>query len=165
MEQFISEALIKAGIELSSLAIKGTATMVNSKVQSMRKVKDSEELRNRYDEIVNELLVERDQAIRIAQSFKEEYEKVNIDDDDIAYLNTTVKQAISIMSSFASFTQDQKESFDLLVEILNKDTLKTMQLLGFNYKQAIGDPLTEVCANAIKTRLMVSNNKKTNTKK
>lgn len=29
------------------------------------------------------------------------------------------------------------------------DTLKTMQLLGFNYKAAIGEPLTEICANAI----------------
>lgn len=28
-------------------------------------------------------------------------------------------------------------------------TLKTMQLLGFNYKAAIGEPLTEICANAI----------------
>ena len=31
--------------------------------------------RNTYDEIVNELLSEREQAIRIAQAYKEEYEK------------------------------------------------------------------------------------------
>lgn len=29
------------------------------------------------------------------------------------------------------------------------DTLKSMQLLGFNYKAAIGEPLTQLCANAI----------------
>lgn len=29
------------------------------------------------------------------------------------------------------------------------DTLKTMQLLGFNYKAAIGEPLTQICAKAI----------------
>ncbi|SOB47169.1 conserved hypothetical protein [Lactococcus piscium] len=28
-----------------------------------------------------------------------------------------------------------------------------MQLLGFNYKEAIGIPLTEVCSNAIKIKL------------
>ncbi|MPM69444.1 hypothetical protein SDC9_116389 [bioreactor metagenome] len=44
-----------------------------------------------------------------------------------------------------------------LVELLNKDTLKTMQLLGFNYKEAIGQPLTEVCSNAIKFKLQKSN--------
>ena len=39
--------------------------------------------------------------------------------------------------------------FEQLKELIHKDTLKTMQLLGFNYKAAIGEPLTEVCANAI----------------
>ena len=37
--------------------------------------------------------------------------------------------------------------------LLNKDTLKTMQLLGFNYKVAIGKPLTEVFSNAIRNKL------------
>ncbi|MGZ0923154.1 hypothetical protein ACXOJH_00680 [Streptococcus thermophilus] len=40
-----------------------------------------------------------------------------------------------------------------LVALLNKDTLKTMQLLGFNYKEAIGEPLTEACSNAIREKL------------
>ena len=34
-------------------------------------------------------------------------------------------------------------------ELISVDTLKTMQLLGFNYKAAIGEPLTHLCANAI----------------
>jgi len=51
----------------------------------------------------------------------------------------------------------QEENINLLIELLNKDTLKTMQLLGFNYKEAIGQPLTEVCANAIKRKLSGAN--------
>ena len=34
-------------------------------------------------------------------------------------------------------------------DIINVDTLKTMQLLGFNYKEAIGVSLTNLCANTI----------------
>lgn len=34
-------------------------------------------------------------------------------------------------------------------ELISVDTLKTMQLLGFNYKAAIGEPLTKICAEAI----------------
>ena len=41
---------------------------------------------------------------------------------------------------------DAIESFKMLI---SKDVLKTMQLLGFNYKEAIGIPLTELCANKI----------------
>ena len=33
-------------------------------------------LRNTYDEIVNELLSEREEAVRIAQAYKSELEKV-----------------------------------------------------------------------------------------
>lgn len=46
-----------------------------------------------------------------------------------------------------------------LVTLLNKDTLKTMQLIGFNYKQAIGEPLTEACATAIKNKFITQNSK------
>ena len=45
-------------------------------------------------------------------------------------------------------------------ELISVDTLKTMQLLGFNYKAAIGEPLTQICADAISN--MGSKNK-TNT--
>ena len=42
------------------------------------------------------------------------------------------------------------EQFKSLVSV---NTLKAMQLLGFDYKRAIGDPLTEVCADAIRMKL------------
>ena len=41
------------------------------------------------------------------------------------------------------------EYFEQLNELINTDTLKTMQLLGFNFKAAIGEPFTALCANAI----------------
>ena len=40
-------------------------------------------------------------------------------------------------------------SFTSIKELISIDTLKTMQLLGFNYKAAIGEPLTELCAQKI----------------
>ena len=43
----------------------------------------------------------------------------------------------------------QIQPFEQVKELISVDTLKTMQLLGFNYKAAIGDPLTSLCANAI----------------
>ena len=99
------------------------------------------------------MLSEREQAIRIAQAYKEEYEKVHINDSDIEYLHNTLERVISLLSSFTSIEDGEEESMKQLVALLNKDTLKTMQLLGFNYKEAIGEPLTEVCSNAIRNKL------------
>ena len=84
---------------------------------------------------------------------KEEYEKVHIDDKDIEYLHNTLERVISLLSSFTSVEDGKEDSMKQLVALLNKDTLKTMQLLGFNYKEAIGEPLTEVCSNAIRNKL------------
>lgn len=45
--------------------------------------------------------------------------------------------------------QRQIESMEQLKALISVDTLKTMQLLGFNYKAAIGEPLTQICSKAI----------------
>lgn len=153
MEQYISEALVKAGIDLATLTFKRTTTLVNSKIKSLKDERNTEKLRNTYDEIINELLSEREQAIRIAQAYKEEYERVNIGDEDIEYLHKTLVQVISLLSSLSVMEDEKQDSMTQLVALLNKDTLKTMQLLGFNYKEAIGEPLTEVCSNAIREKL------------
>lgn len=58
------------------------------------------------------------------------------------------------------FLKKQVESYEQIKELISVDTLKTMQLLGFNYKAAIGEPLTQICADAISN--MGSKNK-TNT--
>ncbi|MCY7730634.1 hypothetical protein MHY86_02725 [Aerococcus urinaeequi] len=44
----------------------------------------------------------------------------------------------------------QRKSIEQLVDLIQVDTLRTMQLLGFNYREAIREPLTELVANSIK---------------
>ncbi|AVM72129.1 hypothetical protein D3846_02500 [Streptococcus mutans] len=59
---------------------------------------------------------------------------MNIDDEDIEYLSNTLEQVISLLYSFSGLNEAQEQSMKQLVKLLNKDTLKIMQLLGFNYK-------------------------------
>ncbi|HFI0703076.1 TPA: hypothetical protein ACGO43_000423 [Streptococcus suis] len=153
MEPYITESVVNAGIELGILAVKGTTAKINSKIQSMKTEREADKLRSAYDDIVNELIIERAEALRIAQIYKEEFEKVTIKDEDIEYLHNTLIRIISLFSPFGNVTEEQTVSFQQMAELLNKDTLKTMQLLGFNYREAIGEPLTEVCANTIKSKL------------
>ena len=46
--------------------------------------------------------------------------------------------------------QAQLDTINGLKELVSKDVLKTMQLLGVNYKAAIGEPLTELCSSKIR---------------
>ena len=95
--------------------------------------------------------MERDEAIRIAQSYKSELEKVVISDEDIQHLHNTVSNILEIIKSIQianalpkgedeiAKVKSQVESYEQIKELISVDTLKTMQLLGFNYKAAIGE--------------------------
>ncbi len=147
MESAYVQPLVEMGVSLTELAVKGTATAVTNKIKSVKDEKNLEKLRNTYDEIINELLSERDEAVRIAQAYKSELERIVISDDDIEHLNATATRLLDLLRVFSP--NIDTKSFEACKDLISIDTLKTMQLLGFNYKAAIGEPLTQICANAI----------------
>lgn len=110
MDTIYTTELVALGASLAELAVKGTATAVSTKIKAIRDEKNTDKVRNTYDEIVSALPKGEDEIAKV---------------------------------------KSQVESYEQIKELISVDTLKTMQLLGFNYKAAIGEPLTEICANAI----------------
>lgn len=152
-----TEVLTEMGIHLTTLAVKGTVTAVNTKIKAIKSEKDIEKVRTKYDEIINELLSEREEVIRIAQAYKSELERYRISDEDIAHLHRTVEKVLEIFKAMSPETEI--ETYEQIKELISVDTLKAMQLLGFNYKAAFGEPLTQLCANAILTKINTSGKK------
>ena len=159
MESEITAALVNAGAELASYATKSTAATVRTRIKKIKVEKDNNKIRNEYNEIITELLEEREDIIRIAQIYRNELERVQISDEDIESLHRTIEKALDILSVFADGdgTENTIESLKPLKDLISVDVLKTMQLLGFNYKAAIGEPLTQLCATAI-TKIGSKNN-------
>ena len=132
---------------LAELAVKGTASAVSKKIRAIKDVKDAEKLRTTYDSIVNEVIQEREDAVRIAQAYKAELDRIIISDEDIQHLHATISRILDLVKQFSPETPI--ENLETFKDLVSADTLKTMQLLGFNYKAAIGEPLTKLCADAI----------------
>lgn len=154
MEPEITTALAQVGTALTTYAAKGTVSAIRTKVQQIKIERNIDKLNTQYDEIITELLEEREDIIRIAQIYRNELEKVQISDDDIESLHRTIEKALDILSILADSKDSEGsgstiESLKPLKDLISVDVLKTMQLLGFNYKDAIGLPLTKLCANAI----------------
>lgn len=147
MKEAVMTSIAEMGISLASLVAKSTVSAVNSKIKAIKLEKDVEAIRAKYDEIVNELLLEREEAVRIAQAYKAELDRIEISDEDIVHLHNTVERVLELLKKMNS--DIPLESIEQIKELISVDTLKTMQLLGFNYKAAIGEPLTQICANAI----------------
>ena len=141
------DPIVEMGVSLTELAVKGTASAINKKIRAVKDVKDAEKLRTTYDALINEVLSEREEAVRIAQAYKAELDRIVISDEDIQHLHNTISGVLDILKSMSPDLP--VDSFNAIKDLISIDTLKTMQLLGFNYKAAIGEPLTQLCANAI----------------
>lgn len=165
MNEIYTTEFLGLGTALAELVVKGTATAVSNKVRAIKEEKNIERIRNTYDEIINELLSEREEAVRIAQAFKSELEKVVISDEDIQHLHSTVSRILEIIKRIQISSAEpageaaveavkaQVESYEQIKELISVDTLKTMQLIGFNYKSAIGEPLTLMLKNFILSKV------------
>lgn len=163
----MNEVMAGIATQLATLIGNETVTAVNSKIAAMKTEKDIGKVKQNYENILNNLLNERAEAIRIAQTYKSELEKVEISDEDIEHLHNTVERLIEIVKSFLikqnngennQEIQEQINSFEQIKELISIDTLKTMQLLGFNYKKAIGSPLTMILRNFILSKVPTSDN-------
>ena len=153
MDTDASAILVEASTQLAVLATKGTATTVSNKFQSIRQKKQIEDICNSYEELINEVVAERAQAIAVAQAYESELRRYEISDEDINHLRATVSDALDVLKEMSPGTDITV--YEQLKSLITVNTLKAMQLLGFDYKAAIGDPLTKACAAAIEKKLQV----------
>lgn len=147
----MDKELIDLGIRLGELAFVNTTSFVSTKIKSFKNEKDIQKLKNNYEEIINQLLDEKQEAIRIAQAYREEVENTNISDEKIDYLHNTITKALKVLENYGNSEEETLGATEI-VKLIDKDVLKTMQLLGFNYKEAIGQPLTELCKDYINSK-------------
>lgn len=157
MDPVVLEGLTNLGVSLATLSAKGTASAISAKVKALKTERDADAVRVTYDELVNELLEERANAIMIAQAYKAELDRVYISEEDIASLDATIGRILDLVApdpgsddtQAAMEARARRDSLQQFRQLVSADTLRTMQLLGFNYKAAIGEPLTKLCAQKI----------------
>ncbi|MGX0147520.1 hypothetical protein [Staphylococcus devriesei] len=152
---------IDLGLKFAGAVGKTSYEWATTKIENAKKTKSLQEQILVYDEIVNTLLNDKAEMERIAGEYKSKYEQVTISDEDIEYLQKTVRELLLLLNAFSD-TKDRldQDTINMMLSLISKDTLKTMQLLGFNYKEAIGEPLTNVCANFINRKLGSNKNSK-----
>lgn len=155
MTSEISKDFVDLATQLAILGAKNVAQQVATKFKSIRTKKDVNIVCNDYEEIINNLVRERGELISIANAYQSELNRYEITDKDIKHLQATLNNCIEILDKMPPENQNYSNnpSVQALSSILSVDTLKAIQLLGFDYKKAIGDPLTDVCADFIRAKL------------
>ncbi len=134
---------------LKEISSRNTAQTIYNKINLAKQRNDDKEAANVLEEIINDLTTDKNELIRIANSYERELMSQDISDSDIDYIT---KELLPIITTIIPLNEDNLDFISSIQKVLSKETFKILQLLGFNYKEAIGLPLTNFVAQAIQNQ-------------
>lgn len=136
--------LTALGLQLANTAVRNTASTVAERISSARTRKRDQETIAELEDIVNELVADKAELIRIAQAYEEEFVTQRLSPENVKYI---IESIVPVLEGLIGDSGDEaavQKMMELVQPILSVETLTVLQLVGFNFKRAIGEPLTEV---------------------
>lgn len=143
-----NQIIAQLAVNLAEVATRNTASLITNKIAAIKAKKNDKETIGELEEIISELLSDKAEIQRIAQSYEQELVSQRITEKDIKYITDNL---IPIINEF--IPSDKKDELNRIKPLLSVETLTIMQLLGFNYKKAIGEPLTNLLKKYIETKM------------
>ncbi len=146
-----NEVLIKTGADLASVAIKNTASMIHEKIKTIKTNKNLKEQNGELQDIISELLNDKAELLRIAQIYENELASQKITDEEIEFITKNIFPILLHL-----IPERQNKDLDKIEKLLSKETITILQLVGFSYKKAIGEPLTRLVRSLIESKIKPS---------
>lgn len=150
--------IIALGTKLAEVMARKTVEAISVKIKTVKQNNDQNIIINNLEEIINELISDKNELIQIAQAYEEILITQKMSDKEIDYITTSI---IPLVEKFAQLNSEEDDNqvqdvINLIKPILSKETINIMQILGFNFKKALGEPLTELTAALINSKLPIS---------
>lgn len=147
--------LIKASISLTKFLAQNSTLAIRDKIRATKAKNNNEETINNLEEIINNLIAEKNELISIAQTYDEQLVSQKISEEDIKYITTNILPLLEklIENGDQENVGNNRENIEIFKPLLAKETFNILQLLGFNFKKAIGEPLTELINGLISSQI------------
>lgn len=139
--------LMQASVQLGKYIGQQSTMGIRDRLRVSKESKSDKENINVLEEIIQELLAEKNQLIQIAQVYDEQMVAQKISEEDVEYIATNIFPLLEKLldnSKDQEEAQKNRETLETFKPLLSKETFNIFQLLGFNYKRALGEPLTEL---------------------
>lgn len=143
-----NQILTQLGANLIEATARNGAGLISDKIKTSKAKKDAKETINELEEIISDLLADKTEIQRIAQAYEQELVSQKITEKDIKYITNNLFPILSDL-----LPEENREQLEQLRKILSVETLTIMQLIGFNYKKAIGEPLTMLLRKVIESKI------------
>lgn len=146
----IPPEVVDLGFRLGDSLARNTATAIDDKVRALLAGRKNEQIIAGLQEIISELVADKAEISRIAQAYQEELVAQRITDHDVQYITDTIVPMLRELVENSEEGSDEKlEQIDAFAPLLSVDAVKVLQILGFNFRQALGEPLTELTRKSI----------------
>jgi hypothetical protein len=147
-------AIATLGTQLAEVAFRNAATTIADRIGAAKVRKDDKATIQLLEELVNELVADKAELTRIAQAYQQEVGARQISASDIAYISENLRPLLKKLSEFsAGGAEAAEEVLNVIQPFLSVETLTIVQLMGFNVREAIGEPMTTVVRDLITKRL------------
>ncbi len=79
-------------------------------------------------------------------------------DTEVEYITSSIIPLVEKVAKHSNNddAMKMKAGLDLVKPILSKETVTIMQILGFNFRKALGEPLTELTSSLIKSKMPIN---------
>lgn len=150
--------LVALGTKFTSLIAKNSVPIVMDKIRLAKESKEDNTTINSLEEIISELISEKNELIQIVQVYEERIIMEKISDEDIDYITKSLIPLIEVLIQESDEESSEKaaSALALFKPLLSKETFSILQMLGFNFKQAIGEPLTNLLRELIHSKIPVN---------
>ena len=139
----MEQQIIELGVRLAETLTKNTASAILTKIQLIKTKKDDKETINQLEEIIQDLIADKNELTQIAQAYQQEISAQKINEGELNYITSSfIPKIQSLMEASGQSSEELNNAVKILSPLVSKETLTILQLLGFNFKKAIGEPLT-----------------------
>lgn len=151
----VTPEIIALGTELAGIIGRKSVEAIFDRINSAKKKGDKDEIIGNLEEIVNDLISDKNSLIQISQAYEEILITQKISEDEIDYITTSIIPLLEDL--FGQSNSENMEKFQAVIDsiksLISKESFNIMQMLGFNFKKAIGEPLTDLISSLIKAKI------------
>jgi hypothetical protein len=133
-------------VRLSEVAVRNTATLIAERIRAVKAKRRDGDVIAEMEDIIASLISDKNEITQIAQALEEKLVAQRISAVEINYVTSNLVPLVERLVDASAKDGDTsaRDSIDLLKPLLSEETLTVLQVLGLNFKQAIGEPLTEL---------------------
>lgn len=143
----VDPQVLQLGTQLADVTLRNGASAISDRIRTAKASRDDRRTIGELEEIVNQLLEDRAELIRISESYKEYVSAQEISEDDLDFISENLVPRIAELAQATGTDASQLEDvISVLEPLLATETIKVAQLFGFNFRRAFGEPLTELMA-------------------